>query len=63
MKMYLHIEYNDGSNPFVLYTDSINKIKKELEHQLSPWRNLFIIKSFNINGNVHYINITEERIK
>jgi len=61
--MYLHIEYNDGSNPFVLYIDSISKIKKELEFQLSPWHNLFTIKSFNINGNIRYINITEERIK
>lgn len=55
--MYLHIEYNDGSNPFVLYSNSMKDILKELEYQLSPWHNLFIIKSFNINGNIHHIHV------
>jgi hypothetical protein len=31
-------------------------IKKELEYQLSPWTNLYIIEYFSINGNVTRIN-------
>lgn len=54
--MYLHIVYNDRSNPFVMLNSSAAAIKKELEHQLSPWRNLYTIEYFSINGNVTKIN-------
>ena len=54
--MYLHIVYNDGSNPFVMLNSSAAAIKKELEYQLSPWRNLYTIECFSINGNVTKIN-------
>ncbi len=54
--MYLHIVYNDGSNPFVMLNTSAAAIRKELEFQLSPWRNLYTIEYFSINGNVTKIN-------
>ena len=54
--MYLHIFYNDGSNPFVMLNTSAAAIKKELEFQLSPWTNLYSIKYFSINGNITKIN-------
>ena len=54
--MYLHIEYNDGSNPFVMLNATTAAIKKELAFQLSPWTNLYKIKSFSINGNITKMN-------
>ena len=54
--MYLHIIYNDGSNPFVMLNASAAAIKKELEHQLSPWTNLYKIEFFSINCNVTKLN-------
>jgi len=57
--MTLYIEYNDGSNPFVMLNASAAAIKKELEYQLSPWVNLYKIREFNINGNITKLNITK----
>ena len=54
--MYLHIEYNDGSNPFTMLNTTAAAIKKELAFQLSPWTNLYKIEFFSINGNVTKIN-------
>ena len=54
--MYLHIEYNDGSNPFIMFNAPAAAIKEELEFQLSPWTNLYTIKYFSINGNITKIN-------
>lgn len=55
--MYLHIVYNDGSNPFVLINATAKEIRKELEFQLSPWRNLYTISYFDINGNITRMNV------
>ena len=54
--MYLHIIYNDGSNPFVMLNAPAAAIKEELEYQLSPWTNLYTIEYFSINGNITKIN-------
>ena len=54
--MYLHIIYNDGSNPFVMLNATAKQIEKELKHQLSPWVNLYNIKRFDINGNITTVN-------
>lgn len=54
--MYLHIIYNDGSNPFVMLNTTKKAIEKELSYQLSPWRNLYRIKYFDINGNITIVN-------
>lgn len=57
--MYLHIIYNDGSNPFVMLNATLKQIKKELNYQLSPWVNLYNIKYFDINGNITAVNAKE----
>lgn len=54
--MYLHIIYNDGSNPFLMTGATAKQIKKELEYQLSPWVNLYNIEFFSINGNITEVN-------
>lgn len=54
--MYLHIVYNDGSNPFILLNAAPKQIEKEINFQLSPKTNLYRIKSFDINGNITIIN-------
>ena len=54
--MYLHIVYNDGSNPFVMFNATAKQIEKELNFQLSPRRNLYRIKFFDMNGNITTIN-------
>ena len=33
--MYLHIVYNDGSNPFLMTNATLKEIEKELTFQLS----------------------------
>ena len=58
--MYLHIIYNDSSNPFLMMNATLKEIEKELNFQLSPWKNLYNIKSFDINGNITVINATKK---
>ena len=58
--MYLHIVYNDGSNPFFMINATLKEIEKELTFQLSPFKNLYNIKFFDINGNITTINATKK---
>ena len=55
--MYLYIVYNDGSNPFFITNATKKQIEKELSFQLSPWKNLYNIDYFNVNGNITKINV------
>ena len=58
--MYLHIVYNDGSNPFLMKNAKLKEIEKEINFQLSPFKNLYNIKFFDINGNITIINATKK---